>query len=185
MMRGSPIAAQPEATLRDDAEALAPGESSVSTGRSWVRPVAFAVLSVSLALLAAVLFAYLRDHRSLEVAPGSPQAGLGLLAGTLALMALAVVVRPEHGTVRSLIWTSVSWSLALLLGLILAWATIVTFERQDAWHGTPVQNAADLDAYLARHVPEGIDPILIPTGILVQSLEFLNGDNVQVTGYLW
>src|SRR5215212_7416619 len=140
MMRGSPIAAQPEATLQDDAEALAPGESSVSTGRSWVRPVAFAVLSVSLALLGAVLFAYLRDHRSLEVAPGSPQVGLGLLAGTLALMALAVVVRPVDGTVRSLIWTSVNWSLALLLGLILAWAATATFERQDAWHGTPVQN---------------------------------------------
>jgi hypothetical protein len=185
MMRGSPIAAQPEATLQDDAEALAPGESSVSTGRSWVRPVAFAVLSVSLALLGAVLFAYLRDHRSLEVAPGSPQVGLSLLAGILALMALAVVVRPVDGTVRSLIWTSVSWSLALLLGLILAWAAIPTFERQDAWHGTPVQNAADLDAYLARHVPEGNDPILIPTGILVQSLEFLNGDNIQVTGYVW
>ena len=97
-------------------------------------------------------------------------------------MALAVVVvRPEHGTVRSLIWTSASWSVALLLGLILAWAAIATFERQDAWHGTPLQNAADLDSYLAQHVPEGSDPILIPTGILVQSLEFLNGDNVQVT----
>src|SRR5215217_6804403 len=51
MMGGSPIAAQPESTLRDDAEVLAAGESFVSTGRSWVRPVAFAVLSVSLALL--------------------------------------------------------------------------------------------------------------------------------------
>ena len=73
----------------------------------------------------------------------------------------------------------------LALGLVLAWLANASFERQDAWHGTPVQNAADLEAYLAQHVPEGIDPILIPTGILVQSLEFLNGDNVQVTGYLW
>ena len=55
-------------------------------------------------------------------------------------MALAVVVVVQSsGTVRSLIWTSVSWSLALLLGLILAWAAIAAFERQDAWHGTPVQ----------------------------------------------
>ena len=62
-----------------------------------MRPVAFAVLSVSLALLGAVLFAYLRDHRLLEVAPGSPQVGLGLLAGTLALMALAVVRMERKG----------------------------------------------------------------------------------------
>src|SRR5215213_7884650 len=123
-MADSPAAVQQEAMLRDDAEALASVERAVSPGRSWVRPVAFVILSVSLALLGAVLFAYHRDHRSLEVAPGSPQVGLGLLAGTLALMALAVVVRPVDGTVRSLIWTSVSWSLALLLGLILAWAAI-------------------------------------------------------------
>ncbi len=178
--------AQNESTLRDDAEALTPSESSVSPRRSWVRPVAFAVLSVSLALLGAVLFTYLRDHGSLEVAPGSPQVGLGLLAGTLAVMALAVVVvRPERGTVRSLIWTAVSWSLTLLLGLVLAWSANASFERQDDWHGTPIQNETDLNTYLVQHVPEGIDPILIPTGILVQSLEFLNGDNVQVTGYLW
>jgi hypothetical protein len=151
-----------------------------------VRPVAFAILSVSLALLGTVLFTYLRDHGSLEVAPGSPQIGLALLAGAVALMAFAVVVvRPENGSVRSLIRTSVSWSLTLLLGLVLAWAANANFERQDAWHGTPLQTAADLDSYLTQHVPEGIDPILIPTGILVQSLEFLNGDNVQVTGYLW
>jgi len=186
MMSGSPNAAQSEATLQDDAEALAPGEPAVSARRTWVRPVAFAVLSLSLALLGAVLFAYLRDHRSLEVAPGSPQVGLGLLAATVALLALAVVVvRPERGTVRSLIWTSASWSVALLLGLILAWLANASFERQDAWHGTPLQNAADLDSYLAQHVPQGSDPILIPTGILIQSLEFLNGDNVQVSGYLW
>ena len=80
-----------------------------------MRPVAFAVLSLSLALLGAVLFTYLREHGSLEVAPGSPQVGLGLLAGTLAVLAFAVVVdHPERGTVRSLIWTSVSWSLTLL-----------------------------------------------------------------------
>jgi hypothetical protein len=186
MMRGSPIAAQPEATLRDDAEAVAPGEPAVSAGRSWVRPLAFAVLGISLVLLGAIVFRYMRDHPSLDVPPGASQVGIGMLAGTLALMALAVVVfRPEHSTVRSLIWTSAGWSLALLLGLILAWAANASFERQDAWHGTPLQNAADLDAFLAQHVPEGIEPILIPTGILVQSVEFLNGDNVQITGYLW
>jgi hypothetical protein len=75
--------------------------------------------------------------------------------------------------------------LALLLGLVLAWSANAGFERQDAWHGTPVQTATDLDNYLAQMVPEGINPILIPTGILLQSVEFLSGDNAQVTGYVW
>src|SRR4051812_39419204 len=183
VMADSPAAVQQEAMLRDDAEARAPGEPAASPGRSWVRPVACAVLGISLALLGAVVFRYVRDHPSLDVPPGASQVGIGMLAGTLALMALAVVVfRPEHGTVRSLAWTSAGWSLALLLGLILAWAANASFERQDAWHGTPLQNTADLDAYLAQHVPQGSDPILIPTGILVQSVEFLTGDNVQITG---
>ena len=69
----------------------------------------------------------------------------GGFGGSPTLALAVVVVRPERGTVRSLIWTSASWSVALLLGLILAWAAIATFERQDAWHGTPLQNAADLD----------------------------------------
>src|SRR5215207_4046537 len=186
MMADSPAASQQESALRDDAEALTRREPAVPTLRTWVRPVAVAILSLSLALLTAVLVVYVRDHRSLEVAPGSPEVGLSLLAGTLALMALAVVVvRPERGTVRALVMTSVAWSLALLLGLVLAWTAIATFERQDAWHGTPLQNETDLNAYLAQQVPEGVTPILIPTGILVKSLEFLNGDNVQVTGYLW
>jgi hypothetical protein len=185
-MEASSVTANPESELPDDTQPSVSTRVSALAPRVWLRPVAFAVLSLALALLAAVLFVYVRDHRSLEVAPGSPEVGLGLLAGTGALMAIAVVVvRPERGTLRSLIGTSVAWSLTLLLGLVMAWSAHAAFERQDAWYGTPVQNAADLNTYLAQHVPEGIDPILIPTGILVQSLEFLNGDNVQVTGYLW
>src|SRR5215208_3443014 len=185
-MKGFLVTAKQEPEFTEDTQPSVRTKVSVSAQRLWVRPVAFAVLGISLALLGAIVFRYVRDHPSLDVPPGASQVGIGMLAGTLALLALAVVVvRPERGTVRSLIWTSASWSVALLLGLILAWLANATFERQDAWHGTPLQNAADLDSYLAQHLPEGIDPILIPTGILVQSLEFLNGDNVQVTGYLW
>jgi hypothetical protein len=182
----APGTAKQESDFTDDRQESIRPEAPASARRPWVRPVALAVLSLSLAFLVAVLFGYVRDHRMLEVAPASPEVGLGLLAGTLALMALAVVVvRPERGTARSLVMTSVAWSSALLLGLVLAWSANAAFERQDAWHGTPVQTATDLDTYLAQQVPEGIDPILIPTGILVKSLEFLNGDNVQITGYVW
>src|SRR5829696_10435833 len=84
LMADSPAASQQESALRDDAEALTRREPAVPTLRTWVRPVAVAILSLSLALLTAVLVVYVRDHRSLEVAPGSPEVGLGLLAGTLA-----------------------------------------------------------------------------------------------------
>src|SRR5215213_3368160 len=160
-MGSLPVAVQQESVLQDDAEAAGRGASPGSRRRSWVRPVAFAVLSLSLALLAAVLVVYVRDHRSLEVAPGSPEVGLGWLASPVALMAIAVVViRPERGTVRSLVGTAMAWSLALLLGVVLGWSANASFERQDAWHGTPLQSETDLGIYLRKHVPEGIDPIL-------------------------
>ena len=44
---------------------------------------------------------------------------------------------------------------------------------------------ADVNAYLAKTVPPGVKPILIPTGVVVKSMEFLTGDNVQVTGFIW
>jgi hypothetical protein len=77
------------------------------------------------------------------------------------------------------------WSIALLAALVLAWTAIARSELQDRWHGTPVANMAETEAYLARHIPAEMDAIRIPTGVSVQSMEFLTGDNVQVTGYIW
>ena len=109
-----------------------------------------------------------------------------LVCATIAVMALAVLVfRPERGTLKAMGGTSAAWSVALLMALTLAWYFIASSELQDRWHGARVTTPAEVDAYLGTHAPTGIDPIRIPTGVLVQSLEFLNGDNVQVTGYIW
>ena len=34
-------------------------------------------------------------------------------------------------------------------------------------------------------VPDETNLIQIPTGILLQSLEFLSGDNIQISGFYW
>ena len=101
-------------------------------------------------------------------------------------MALSVLVfRPERGELWALVKTSAAWSIALLLALIVAWAAIAGTERQNRWHGTLVTSAAETDAYLAEHLPKNVDPIRIPTGVMIQSMEFLSGGNVQVSGYVW
>ncbi len=175
---------EPEPVVRDEQTA----EQAAALAKKWhlVRPAAIAILAISAAALVVLLALYLRSYGAFDAAPDSPQIGLAILLGALALMALAVIVfRPERGSLRALVSTSAAWSAALLLAVIAAWLAIATFERQDHWHGAPMLSQADVDAYLAAHVPAGVEPILIPTGVLLKSLEFLNGDNVQVTGYAW
>lgn len=163
-------------------------EDDAARAKKWrlVRPAAIAILCLSAGSLVVLLALYLRSYGSFDAAPDSPRIGLAILLGVLALMAAAVIVfRPEQGTVRALVSTSAAWSVALLLAVIVAWFAIATVKRQDQWHGAPMLSQADVNDYLAKHVPAGVEPILIPTGVLLKSLEFLNGDNVQVTGYVW
>jgi hypothetical protein len=185
-MPGSPDA--PDAGESDgtgDAPVDAPRPTGQPGGR-WVRPVAIAVLLLALALIAGVIATEPPEVRALGLAPGLPAVGLVLLGITLALLALAVIViRPERGTRRALVLLSGAWSLTFLLGLVLAWFANAGFIREDHWHGTPVQSDADVAAYLATEMPPGIEPILLRTGVMVKSLEFLSGDNVQITGYAW
>jgi hypothetical protein len=153
---------------------------------SWVRPAAVAVLVVAVVVAAVGLIRYLQVYGSLEVAPDAPQIAAALLVGVVGFMALAVLVlQPELGELRQLVALSAAWSAALLVALLLAWSAIARADEADRWHGAPVFDAEQVDAYLAKVVPDGVEPILIPTGVLIKSMEFLNVDNVQVTGFIW
>ena len=172
------------ATPRD----LTADASAWPPAHPWVRPAA--ALTLVLAGVAAV-WLFFRDAQrhvagDLAAGPSTGAIGAALLIGCVAAMALAVLLfRPERGDLGALIATSAAWSLTLLVALIAAWTTIATADRLDAWHGAPMLSADDVDAYLAQHSPPGVAPYRIPTGVLVKSMEFLNGDNVQVTGYIW
>lgn len=152
----------------------------------WVRQAAWVVFIVAGATFLLLAVLYFRSYGSFDAAPESPRIALAILLAVAAGMAAAVIVlSPEQGTLRALVATSAAWSVTLLVAVIASWGLIANVERHDAWKGTPVKNTADLDVYLAAHVPPGTDPILIPTGVMLKSLEFLNGDNVQVSGYYW
>jgi hypothetical protein len=111
---------------------------------------------------------------------------MAIVFALIAAMALAVVLlRPERGDLRALVATSAVWSLALVVALVFAWAAVSSTDRQDRWHGTFQSGPAATDGYLAAHVPPSIAPIRIPTGVLISSLEFLDGDNVSVSGFVW
>jgi hypothetical protein len=178
----SPVAAEPDRAGSDAVEAARTDAPS----SSWVRPIAALVAVLATVAAIAFLSRYLNAYESFRAAPDSPAIAAALVCATIAVMALAVLVfRPERGTLKAMGGTSAAWSVALLMALTLAWYFIASSELQDRWHGARVTTPAEVDAYLGTHAPTGIDPIRIPTGVLVQSLEFLNGDNVQVTGYIW
>ncbi|HLL51469.1 MAG TPA: hypothetical protein VK356_12440 [Thermomicrobiales bacterium] len=157
----------------------------VRTG-SWVRPLAATSLALSAFAAFWMLSRYLQTPQSVTAAPDSPLFAATIVLAVIALMALAVLVfRPERGHLLSLARTSAAWSITLLVALVVAWSAIATTERQNRWHGTLVTSAEEVDSYLVDHLPTGLDPIRIPTGVLIQSMEFLSGDNVQVSGYVW
>jgi hypothetical protein len=182
----SPTLAQPEGAGNETAAPVSAAVSAQAPNRTWVRPAAAVVMVLSALAAAGVLWRYLQSHGTLAAASDTPPIAAVIVLAVVAVMALAVLVfRPERGDLFALSATSAAWSVALLIALAFAWGSIAGSERQNRWRGTPVISAAESDAYLAGHLPAGIDTIRIPTGVLVQSMEFLNGDNVQITGYVW
>jgi hypothetical protein len=160
--------------------------ANASPAFSWVRPAAAVLLLLSAIASLWTLTRYLQIDSSITAKADSSLFAATIALAVVAVMALSVLVfRPERGELWSLVRTSATWSIALLLALTVAWSEIANTERQNRWHGTLVTSAADADDFLAEHVPTNLGPVRIPTGVMIQSMEFLNGDNVQVTGFVW
>lgn len=118
-----------------------------------------------------------------------------LLAALGVLLAAAVALfQPERLQLRTLVLTSAAWSLSLLLALGAVWYVIDANDRLDSAIGNIVVDQAQADSFLAAHgLPPSADatgdaggaPWRVPTGVLVQAIEFTNANDVQVTGYVW
>jgi hypothetical protein len=63
---------------------------------------------------------------------------------------------------------------------------IVVADRWTETIGTALTSQQELDAFLAAH-PETLEryEYRVPTGAFLQSFEFLNSNNVVITGYVW
>lgn len=115
-----------------------------------------------------------------------PQLIVGLL-GLVALLALSfLLLRPEQHRRHRARLLSTIWSMALLVALLFTWRTIVADDRWAVPIGTPITSPGTLDDFIASH-PESFAQYdyLIPTGIYLQSFEFLNASNVQMSGFVW
>jgi hypothetical protein len=96
------------------------------------------------------------------------------------------LLRPGRRNTAGARATALVWTGALLLALGFTWYVIVVADRWTQTTGTPIASPQEMDAFLAAH-PETLAryDYRVPTGTFLQSFEFLNSNNVEMTGYVW
>jgi hypothetical protein len=130
---------------------------------------------------------YLRRHGGWDLESGSNDLMTTMLLVLGFVLALSItVLRPGAGNVDGTRLTSVFWTVALVAALLFTWRIIVVSHRWEGAVGTTVTSPRELDAFVAAH-PDSFAAYdyLIPTGIFLQSFEFLNTNNVEMTGFVW
>ncbi len=161
-------------------------QDATQSRHAWIRPLAAVLAALGLLVSVGLPFLYLRPPMDVEH-PNFARSVAGVIIGAVVfLLATSVLVfRPETGNLKALIKTSAAWTVALLLGLAATWWIIAISDPLSGWQGELVLNDAEVQAYLGENTPEETDPFLVPTGVFLQSLEFLSGDNIQISGFFW
>lgn len=143
----------------------------------------------SLLVVIGLGYRYAREYRAFMPATTGREL-VPILLALLTFFGLVTILalRPERERRARLWWTSAVFSVLCLIGLVGLWYLIATAVREDYAIGTPVVTQGEVDAFLAGSAPPaGTDGVVhrIPTGVFVQSLEFVSATNVEVSGYVW
>jgi hypothetical protein len=109
-----------------------------------------------------------------------------LLAGvSFALAATATLLRVDRGAARSLWKMAIFFSILCVLLIAIIWYLTTTMNRSV---GVTISDQTTLDRYLERYrntLDENLQPMAIPTGILIQSVQFPSPVTVTINGYIW
>ena len=146
------------------------------------------ILSVVCGVLAAVLaFRYIRQNDGADLALASH----GLISIMLAVLGCVLLgslalLKPSRENPRGLTWTAVVWSLALLAALVFSLQLVVLSNRWSSEIGVTIDSPAAMDAFIANH-EASFAPYTwrIPTGVYLQSFEFLSSNNIKMSGFVW
>src|SRR5215216_965228 len=151
------------------------------------RRAAMALSVVFGALAVLVASGYLRQHGGWDLESGSNELTTIMLLVLGFVLALSVVVlRPGARNTNGTRLTSVIWTVALAAALLFSWRVIERSHRWEGNIGTIVTSAQELDAFIDAHADSfAAYDYRIPTGIFLQSFEFLNTNNVELSGYVW
>jgi hypothetical protein len=152
-----------------------------------VRRVAMA-LSVLFGVLAVLVASgYLRQHGGWDIESGSNDVMTIMLLVLGFVLAFSIaVLQPGARNVSGTRLTSVIWTVALVAALLFSWRVIERSHRWEGHIGTMVTSPQELDAFVNAHADAfAAYDYRVPTGIFLQSFEFLNANNVVLSGFVW
>jgi hypothetical protein len=101
------------------------------------------------------------------------------------LLVVALLCRLERGRTRALWVMSASFSVIALALIVLIWLISVQYLARD---GVMVANNSEVDRYLEQYRENhdaNDEPLIIPTGIQITSLQFPDPTSAMANGYLW
>ena len=161
------------------------------TGQTRFRWSFVLVALTSLILAAILLTSAIVSHGSLVGARDAGALASVLLAFLIfVLSAIVLVFRPEQRTLGHLQWTSHMSAVAIFLAFGGILYLVASEVRTEPGIGIAVTDQADVDVVLEPAIEGAVaspagPAYFVPTGVYIQSLEFLSANNVQVTGYVW
>src|SRR5687768_1441012 len=147
--------------------------------------MALSVLFGALAVF--VASGYLRQHGGWNLESGSNDLMTTMLLVLGFVLALSIaVLRPGGRNTSGTRLTSVIWTIVLVVALLFTWRVIVTAHRWEGYAGTIVTSPQELEAFISAH-PDSFAAYdyHVPTGIFLQSFEFLSTNNVEISGFVW
>lgn len=130
---------------------------------------------------------YLQAHGGWDLRAGGSDviAVMLLLLGSVIALSFALL-RPGRRNPDGARLTAIVWSLALLLCLGFTWLVIVVADRSMDTRGTTIHAPDELDAFVAANEASfAAYDYRVPTGVYLQSFEFLNASNVEMSGFVW
>ncbi|WP_419995931.1 hypothetical protein [Streptomyces boninensis] len=149
---------------------------------AWARKaerINLVVLAAAAVAFAVCLVLYLRDT-------SQPLRGWPPLAVSIAVLltcAVFALVRPFLLTARRTVAASALVSLVLAGGIVTTWLQVSGDESEKLSQGRVVRTTAEADALLDKEL--GAGQTRVPTGMLLQQVDFDGPSLVKANGYVW
>ncbi len=114
------------------------------------------------------------------------EAQLLLALGLLVIVTLLLGFSGQRGGARGAWFVSGGSALCLAACIGVLWNLAATEHGFNAAKMQRIGDGQTLDDLVAKHGAATNEPVVeVPTGVFLQSLEFLSANNVHVSGYLW
>ena len=116
--------------------------------------------------------------------------GIGLSFGLGILLLAVVAAQFDRNSSRRTWYISIAFSLALLAAVVFVLMLVYQFPDKNVLDETSIPTKPALKQFVMTQSRTALArgkalPLPLPTGIMVQSVTFLSGKDLRVTGYVW